>query len=524
MAQLTIGNLLGNPLSSVMMCEEIQPGDAPSYTACKIIMAYHPLGAKMTDSPVALAQSQERKITVPKGPESELVDAFLSEWKALGADGQIFNLCRLARGYGIASIGCLTEGTPPSSALDLNTVADQRIGFNVLDPLNTAGSLTLNQDPMSIDFQKVTGLAVGGVAFHRSRTVTLQNEHPLYIEWTSSAYGFTGRSVFQRALFPLKSFILSMIADDAVEQKIALLILKLVGPGSIIDQAMEAVGAVKRWLLKMAGTGNVLSIGRDEEVSSLDFTNMEGPHALARKNILDNIATACDMPAILLNQETFAEGFGEGTEDAKRVSQWIGRLRIWMNPAYDWMDVICRHRAWNPEFYKGIQERWPDEYGNKTYNQAFYEWSNSFTATWPNLIEEPDSEKIKVDDVKLKAVIAAVQVIMPDLDPENKVRALQWLTDCFNERKDLFPSPLELDFETLLQYSQEQAEQAKALAAAGQGGGESDDPAKPAPPFSGRDAQSALDVERSLAELTASVARLPELQRIAGTRRLAAVK
>ena len=81
-------------------------------------------------------------------------------------------------------------------------------------------------------------------------------------------------------------------------------------------------------------------------------------HTTARKNILENIALSSDMPAKLLNNETFAEGFGEGTEDAKVVAQYIDRIRTKMQPLYDFFDRIVMYRAWNPDFYKTMKKAW----------------------------------------------------------------------------------------------------------------------------------------------------------------------
>ena len=65
-------------------------------------------------------------------------------------------------------------------------------GFNCFDPLNTAGSLVLNQNPNEIDFQKVKGIIVNGRAYHRTRTVVIMNEDPIYISFTGSAFGVIG--------------------------------------------------------------------------------------------------------------------------------------------------------------------------------------------------------------------------------------------------------------------------------------------------------------------------------------------
>lgn len=527
MATLTFGNEfsggngLGEGLTNLLLAKDIVPGEAPSYETCKQIMALHPLGAKMTDAPIELAQSQERKITVQDGPEDDLVEAFNREWKALGVDAIIFNVGRLARGYGITSVGLLCEGVPADRSINYQELWKQKLNFNVWDPLNTAGSLVLNQDPNSPDFQKVVGVSVSGKRYHRTRTVTLQNEHPLYIEWTSSAFGFTGRSVFQRTLYPLKSFIRSMVTDEMVELKAGVIVAKRASPGSIVNQAMESVAAFIRGLLKQAQTGNVIMVDREDSIESLNFTNLEGPHALCRKNILDNIATGAGMPAIILNQETFAEGFGEGTEDAKKVAQFINRLRAWLGPLYAWFDQLVMWRAWTPALYETIQRKYPDQYGRMAYRQAMYRWMNSFQAIWPNFLEEPESEKIKVDDVKLKAVIAAFEVLAPELqDPASKVQLIQWVCDCFNERKELFPSPLDLDTDALQEALEDQADKNDQI-----GEQQLTEP-KPNPPFSPRDSQELRDergqrVASALANLTQAVHALPDLRALADEKRQA---
>jgi Anti-CBASS Acb1-like protein len=454
MAEVTInGSALGNGLQALLVAPDILPGDGPSYELCKQIYAYHPLGAKMTDAPISAAQSQPRQITVPKSPEDLVRDAFLKQWEADGCDRHIFNAARTARQYGISSIAVLTDGKEPGEALDFTTLWRDKIGFNVLDPLNTAGSLVLNQDPNSIDFQKHASIAVGGKRYHRSRSVTVLNEDPLYIEYTTSAFGFVGRSVYQRALYPLKSFINTMVTDDMVSKKAGLLIAFIKGAGSIVDNLMARFQGIKRSLLKMAVVDNVLSMGPDDKVESLNLQNLDGAFGNSRTNILKNIATAADMPAVMLENETLTEGFGEGTEDAKIIARYINRIRIWMAPLYAFMDPIVQARAWNPDFYKTIQAQFPDEYGAMSHKEAFYQWQTSFSALWPSLLEEPESEKIKVDDVKLKAGIALLEVLMPELDPENRATAIQWACDTFNGLKLLFPSPLILDTEALASYT-----------------------------------------------------------------------
>jgi len=453
-ASLSIGGGLSSALMDLLATDQIVPGSPPSYEVAKTIYSYHPLGAKMAEGPIDLAQSQERELTIPGAPEEELVEAFKREWHRLGsvgADSLIKNTMAMARVYGVASLACIQENVDPKEPLDFATLHEADLYFNVLDPLNTSGSLVLNQNPNAIDFQKPQFLQVMGKPYHPSRAAIILNEQPVYIEWTNSAFGYVGRSVYQRALYPLKSYVQSMITDNAVTEKAALLVAKLKQPGAIIDQRTRGFFSFKRDQIKGGKTGNVLSIGIDEGVESLDLKNVRDAAEFARNNILKNIATAAKMPAVMLDQETFARGMAEGTEDAKTVARFIDGMRNEMQPIYRWCDAIVMRKAWSPAFYETIQARYKD-YAGVPYETAFYRWKNAFTAVWPNLLEEPDSEKVKVDDTITKAAIAAFEVLVPVLDPENKARAAVWLADVVNSRNFMFSQPLELDEEAIATY------------------------------------------------------------------------
>ena len=70
-ASLGVSNSLSTSLMQLLLTDEIVPGSSPSYEVCKTIYNYHPLGAKLAEYPVQLAQSQEREITIPGAPEDD---------------------------------------------------------------------------------------------------------------------------------------------------------------------------------------------------------------------------------------------------------------------------------------------------------------------------------------------------------------------------------------------------------------------------------------------------------------------
>ena len=455
------GASLGTQLQQLLMADDIVPGADASYQTCKTIYLYHPMGGKMVDTPISLAQSQPRTLSIPDGPEDMVRDQFLREWENLRADQHIATAMSLARTYGIGTLALGAVGVPVNEPIDFATLARQEIFISAFDPLNTAGSLVLNQDPMSPDFQKVSSVAVAGQAWHRSRVVVVMNERPVYIAYTGSAFGYVGRSVFQRALYPLKSFISTMVTDDMVARKAGLLIAKMKPAGSVVDRIMQRMFAIKRQMLKDGETDNVLGITPDESIESLNLQNIDGAGKFARDNIITNIALAADMPAKLLNEETFAEGFGEGTEDAAKIVRYVKSVREAMAPLYAFMDRVVQHRAWNRDFFAAVQAKFPEEYGRMSYEQAFTRWQNSFTATWPSLVEEPESEKVKVAETKLKAIIDLLTTLMQTLDPDNQARLIEWAAANFNTLREMFTEPLELDYEAIRDHAKEQAEAAK---------------------------------------------------------------
>lgn len=454
MASLSINSSsVGTPLMSLLKCDSIQPGSSPSYEICKTTYEFHPLGAKIAEAPVLMAQSQQREIEVAIGPKDKIIQAFHDERERLGADKVIFNLIRLSRVYGIACIAMIVKGEDSSQPIDYAKLWNREITFNVFDPMNTSGSLVLNQQPNDPDFLKPPGgITVQGQVYHNNRIVIKLNEEPIYLGYTTSAFGYVGRSSYQRILFPLKSFIQTMITDDMVTRKAGLIVAAIKAVGSIANQIQAMVQGVKRALLKDAETDNVISIDIDEKIESIDLQNVNHAMEVSRKNVLNNIAAGANMPAIMLNEETYANGFGEGSEDAKQVASFITQFREDIAGAYAFFDTITQYRAWNPEFFETVKTEYPDLYKNMSYEQAFYEWVHGFKATWPNLLTEPDSEKAKGEDVKQKAIVAIIEVMMPLADPDNKAILINWFQDNINQFKFLFSSPLVLDAQAMADY------------------------------------------------------------------------
>ncbi|SYF30557.1 anti-CBASS protein Acb1 family protein [Klebsiella pneumoniae] len=446
-----IGSCSHSELMALLDRDDIQPGSTAGYQTCKTIYLFHPLGGKMVDRPIKMAMNESRTVHISQayGIEQRLRDAFEREWKALGADNHIANAARISRIYGVSAIAMLVDNQEPSSAVDYRTLYKHNVTFNILDPLNTAGSIVLNQDPNAQDFQKVEGIRVAGKPYHKSRCVVQQNEDPIYLAYNSAAFGFTGRSVYQRALFPLKSFIQTMRTDDMVAVKGGLLVTKIKGPSSVVNNMMQKLSGIKRMMLKRGKTGEVLQIGDGDNIESIDLSNLEKPLDSARKHILENVAAAADMPAIILNSETFAQGFGEGTEDARAVAVYIDNIREWLDQLYAFFIRVCQYRAWSIEFFQSLRADFPDL--KNTYSLYFASWINNFEYRWPPSLKEPDSEKVKVDETRFKAIVSMLEVLLPQVntDDENRALLIEWAQTNANANESLFPQRLDLDIDSL---------------------------------------------------------------------------
>lgn len=455
---------IGDGLRGLLNAGDIATAHGLDYQLCKDLYILHPLGQKMADKPIEIAQSQRRDISIQgAGTAADQVkERFEETWTKHLFDELVANTASVSRVYGAGAIGCLQRGIPNSKPLDLKNIWKSEFSFNVYDPLNTAGSLVLNQNPLARDFLHVAEMAVSGESFHRSRSRVLFNERPIYIWYVSSGFGYTGRSVYQRPLLPLKTFIQTMITDDMVSRKAGVIVAKMKQAGSLINQAMRIANGFRRNIVKEAEVGNVINIGVDEEIESIDLKNLSEPFNTARKNCIENAASGAGMPALLLNEESLGAAFHEGSEDAKVIARYIDRFRdIVLDPICNWLDPICMRLAWTPEWYETFKRQNAGEFGDVDFEVFFWRCANSYRKKWPSLLKEPESDQVEVEKVKLEAILKFVEVLLPNVPQEEKAGVLMWATDQFNALPLLFGGgDLMIDWDRVAEYegSQEMQE------------------------------------------------------------------
>src|SRR5208282_5465998 len=185
LAFASVGSNLGPSFLKILMAGDIEPGQAPSYELCKLIYLFHPLGSKMAEAPIQMAQSQAREIDVSGGPKEDMLRAFNEDWEAIHADMYILQTRALARVYGASALCCLQKDKDSNDPLEPDQLYKKEISFAVYDPLNVAGSLVLQQTPNTMDFLKTTTIRVQGQTYHPSRSRICLNEMPIFLGFTT---------------------------------------------------------------------------------------------------------------------------------------------------------------------------------------------------------------------------------------------------------------------------------------------------------------------------------------------------
>ncbi|MXV44343.1 DUF1073 domain-containing protein [Saccharibacter sp. 17.LH.SD] len=447
-----------NALWREMLNAPILPGHAPSYELCKLLYTSHPLGAKIARMPVDMAMGEERIIRIDAALDDEPAKEFKRHWGFIGCDDIIAQLGTKARVYGAAVVvfGAVNPKTneriPPDQDIPLHLLHELDIYFNVVDPLNTAGSITFQQDPNDPSFLKPpAAVTINGTTYKKGRFLVLMNEEPEYLDYESSAFGYSGRSSFRRCVYPLRSYLEAQIANNQVAHKAGVLIAKLKQPTSIANRAMQVFSTEKAEKLRLATNENAITIGHDEDVSTLNLMNVDNSLRGVRQHILEDIAAAATMPAQILKAETLAQGFGEGKEDAKQIAQYVTRIRRWLKSIYNYCDVVTMRRAWNPGFIAAMRDKHPKEYGTKSDETIFREWRDSFSSVFPS--EQGGENAFDILEKKYHLMLDTARLLHPMVQ-ENTAASAELLafiqTNINNLGEDLFAGSLNIDIKAMM--------------------------------------------------------------------------
>ncbi|MDF7674756.1 DUF1073 domain-containing protein [Acetobacteraceae bacterium ESL0709] len=439
----------GNSLWEALSDDSIYPGHRPGYELCKLIAVAHPLGHKITAAPIEQALREKPAHTISTEPHDDVVREFERVWQELGCDEAIMSCAIQSRIYGAATItigGVDTKGDelPTDRMLTAEELAHETIYLNVYDPLPTAGSLTIDQNPNSPDYLKAPRrIKAGSKIYTSGRFCLLMNQSPVYLSWTSSAFGFSGRSSFAQIIYDLGTYLRALRAIRMVADKAGIIVAKFEQTGSTTDQLQASAIDAARKVLKNARNGDIFSIGINDSLESLNLQNIDTALQNAMEETIKSIAAGAAMPAPMLNSEAFAYGFSGGEQDAMRVASYLMERRDWLMPLYRFLQPNIMRRAWNRDFIASMRVKDPVRYGPMGDEAIFQEWRNNFHMEWPSLIEEPESEKQKTAQQLFSASLDTWRELSPALSSQDKNRLLNWVVACVND-SGFFPTRLEL--------------------------------------------------------------------------------
>ncbi|WP_342656836.1 DUF1073 domain-containing protein [Pantoea sp. RSPAM1] len=452
MAEIQINTNLSSELMQILDSEAIKPGTDVGYNTCKLLWQFHPLGGKLVEKPINMAMCKPRSYNVETDPDERVVRQFREVWERMGLNEKIKNLFYVSRCYGAAAIGVGTDGVTCKDPLPTFGLREEDVYINVWDPLNAAGSMVTNQNPNSRFFQQANAtLKIASKNWHPSRTRKIFNGTPIYLEYQNSTFGFTGRSVFQRVLYPMKSYIGTMVANNLVAKKAGVLVAKTEQNGSVASGIMAAATGKKRENVKISENEGVLSIGTKDDIESLNLQNIDKALSTARDNIISDISAGSDVPAILIKEEAFSNGFGEGKEDSKAISQYVDGVRQLIEPVMDYFERLVRYIAWNEDFYTSLKNDYPDII-TEDYQTTFRMWEREFDAGWQELVEESPDKRRESDSKVVQQAGVLFSIMAPQLDPENRAMAAEWLASVTNATETYGDSPMIIDKEALSKY------------------------------------------------------------------------
>jgi hypothetical protein len=452
MADIHISNNLSSELAKILESDAIQPGTDVGYALCKLLWQFHPLGGKLVEKPISMAMCKPRTYNVETDPDERVVRQFDEVWERMGLNEKIKNLFFVSRCYGAGAIGVGTDGTSCKEPIPTFGLREEDVYINVWDPLNAAGSMVTDQNPNSRFYQQANAtLKIAGKNWHPSRTLKIFHGTPIYLEYQNSTFGFTGRSVFQRVLYPMKSYIGTMMANNLVAKKAGVLVARTEQNGSVASGIMAVATGKKRENVKLAENEGVLSIGIKDDVQSLNLQNIDGALNAARDNIISDIASGSDVPAILIKEEAFSQGWSEGKEDSKAISQYIDGVRQVIEPVMAYFERMVRYIAWSEDFYLNLKNDFPDII-TEDYKTTFYRWEREFSAEWQELVEESPDKRRESDSKVVQQAAGLFAIMAPQLDPENRAMAAEWLASVTNATATYGDSPMIIDKDMLSQY------------------------------------------------------------------------
>lgn len=386
-----------------------------SYSECQDIFRFWPLGKRIIEALPNFAMSSPRTFSFGGDAPEDLAKRFEEVCLDVALDKMIRRTAVYARIYGMASMFIASKDENISADAPLSYKhASKGFVFNPLDPLSMGGSVSVELDPLSPNFQQPIAIRVKGKSVHPKRMCVIYNDIPLYLKFNPSSFAFTGQSVFQNMTLLIRSLNRSLIALQRAATKGGSIVrtTKEVAHNSGISQA--ALIKNNEMIRNMENDG-IAAISAGEQVTFFDISGVQGIEQIVNQiNSLFMMALA-DTPSGILLDKNLSFGLNDGTEDMKAILMAAEHFReVMLRPLYNFADEYLLSLAFNEAWLTDYMEKYPHLYRGKHVEEVFelirQEYEFSFGELYPlNAKEKEEVSSLKLDNLAKLKELGATQ-------------------------------------------------------------------------------------------------------------------
>lgn len=394
-----------------------------SYQECKNIYRYWPLGKRIASQLPNFAMSAPREIIVKDAP-SAVIEQFNKTADSVNLDKQVRKCSIYARIYGLAAMFVACENVKSSDNLTQKDVINNRIVFNVLDPLNIS-SVRVEQDASSLFYQKVKQITINGNDTVGSKRATVVfNDIPLYLKFNPSTFSFSGASVYQNMTGLIKSWNRSIVSLERMATKAGSIIVKGKDRSHTSGLTLGAINKNLELIRNMQNDG-IANIG-EGEVEFFQLSGIQEVDSLINSLNTSLMMALSDTPSAILLDKNLSNGFNDGSEDMKAIIMAVDNFRkLVLSPLYDFADPFIMYKAWDDEFVEQIKADYPNDYRGLSNVEIVQQWTKGFSFNWGNLYPEPEKDKIETNSARLDLLTKAKELGANLQDIQEELNSLE---------------------------------------------------------------------------------------------------
>lgn len=369
------------------------------YKECMDIYKFWPLGKRVASALPNFALSAERNVYF-----DDLPAEFADEFKKIERIYNITEIVKKAsiytRVFGLSALYVAHSDVKPDKPLTYRDVTKGHLTFNLQDPLNLNG-IKVSQDPLSVGYQKVSGITIAGQEVNPNRCCVLFNDLMFYLQYTPSTFTFGPQSVYQNMVGLIRSWNRCVISLERMATKAGSIVYKS-RQGGVINSVVVSAARKSLDMMRQMQNDGAASIDRDDSIEFFNLTGVGEVDSIIDKMNQIILMALSDTPAAILLDKELAQGFGNGEEDMKAILMAVDNFRkAVLTPLYDFIDKYLLYILLNPIFLESVKKKYPDDFKSFTIADIREKAIQGFRFEWGNLYPETEATKIDNNSKKL---------------------------------------------------------------------------------------------------------------------------